>query len=78
VHLRGMGQQEMGDVPRRGECFRVRLALYEPNSQARGLRRSVDLTRQVLERLASLEAADAGVEAPWGAATWEAPAHAGQ
>ena len=78
VHLRGLGQQEMGDVPRRGECFRVRLALHEPTSEARGLRRSVELTRQVLVQLASLEAADAGAETAWLAGTWEAPAHAGQ
>jgi hypothetical protein len=78
VHLRGLGQQEMGDVPRRGECFRVRLALHEPSSQARGLRRSVELTRQVLEQLAGLEAAADGVEAPWLVKSWEAPAHAGQ
>jgi hypothetical protein len=78
VHLRGLGQQEMADVPRRGERFRVRLALHEPSSQARGLRRSVDLTRQVLEQLAGLEAA--GAEAATGRVmgSWEAPAHAGQ
>lgn len=78
VHLRGVGQREMGDLPRRGESFRVRLSLYEPSSAARGLRRSVELTREVLEQLARLEAPGASVETPPLVGTWEAPAHAGQ
>jgi 1-acyl-sn-glycerol-3-phosphate acyltransferase len=78
VHLRGLGQQKMGDVPRRGESFRVKLALFEPSSEARGLRRSVELTQQVLERLANLEANPAGGETPSWAGSWEVSAHAGQ
>jgi hypothetical protein len=78
VHLRGLGQEEMADVPRRGECFRVRLALHEPSSQASGLRRSLELTRQVLEELAGLEAAGAEVETRRVVGSWEAPVHAGQ
>lgn len=55
VHLRGLGQQEMTRAPARGERFEVRLALIEPKSDATGLRRSLDLTRQVVARLADLE-----------------------
>jgi hypothetical protein len=56
VHLRGLSQETWSDRPRRGERFRVELALFEPKSDARGLRRSVDLSRQVLSCLADLEA----------------------
>jgi hypothetical protein len=78
VHLRGVGQHEMSDLPRRGERFRVRLALHEPSSQARGLRRSVELTRQILDRLAALESVGASAETPLPIRSWEASAHAGQ
>ena len=76
VYLRGARQQGMGDLPRRGECFRVRIALHEPSSQARGLRRSLELTRQVLERLAELEAQAGGADAV--PPRWKALARAGQ
>jgi len=55
VHLRGRGQREISKAPARGERFELRLALIEPKSDATGLRRSLDLTRQVVARLADLE-----------------------
>jgi hypothetical protein len=55
VYLRGERQQTFSRMPARGERFRVRLALFEPKSTASGLRRSLDLSRQVLGRLAALE-----------------------
>lgn len=77
VHLRGEGQRAMSDLPRRGERFAVSLSLHAPASEARGLRRSVELTRQVLERLADLESSSAR-RASLAMGGWEAPAHAGQ
>lgn len=55
VHLRGAHQEEFGVAPPRGERFRVRIDCFEPRSEQRGLRRSLDLTQQVLARLAALE-----------------------
>jgi hypothetical protein len=55
VWLRGVSQHEMTDIPVRGERFRVRLALLEPKSEAEGMRGSVELTRQVLAKLAGME-----------------------
>jgi hypothetical protein len=55
VHLRGEHQDGLGVAPRRGERFRVRLDCFEPRSERIGLRRSLDLTQQVLARLAALE-----------------------
>jgi 1-acyl-sn-glycerol-3-phosphate acyltransferase len=55
VHLRGEGQEAFSRAPRRGERFHVALELFEPKSDATGLRRSLDLTRQVIGRLADLE-----------------------
>lgn len=55
VHLRGLGQETFTVAPKRGERFEVRLAVIEPKSDASGLRRSLDLTRQVVTKLADLE-----------------------
>lgn len=55
VHLRGLEQETFAVAPKRGERFEVRLALIEPKSDASGLRRSLDLTRQVVSKLADLE-----------------------
>lgn len=57
VYLRGEAQASWSRLPKRRERFRVRLDLFEPKSDATGLRRSLDLTRQVLARLAALEEA---------------------
>jgi 1-acyl-sn-glycerol-3-phosphate acyltransferase len=55
VYLRGDGQHEMTDAPARGEVFRGRMALIEPKSDARGLRGSVDVARQIVGKLVELE-----------------------
>jgi hypothetical protein len=56
VYLRGEGQQSFSDAPARDERFRVRLASLEPKSEHAGLRGSLEITRQILARLAALEA----------------------
>jgi 1-acyl-sn-glycerol-3-phosphate acyltransferase len=56
VYLRGDGQSSWSDAPARGERFRVRLASLEPKSEHAGLRGSLEITRQILARLAALEA----------------------
>lgn len=55
VYLRGEGQESWSDLPRRGERFRVRLALLEPKAERSGLRGSVEVSRRIVERLAELE-----------------------
>lgn len=55
VYLRGDGQQGMSDAPRRGEVFRGRTALLEPKSDLGGLRASLDISRQIVAKLAELE-----------------------
>jgi hypothetical protein len=56
VHLRADTQAGFSDLPPRGDRCRVEFALVEPRSRAWGLRRSLDLTRQVLATLVELEA----------------------
>ena len=60
VYLRGDHQDAMGRVPPRGERFRVSSALIEPKSDASGVRRSLELSRQILAELAQLETAQQG------------------
>ena len=55
VYLRGEGQRELSDLPRRGERFHVEVSLLEPKSDLAGLRRSMDLARQIASRLAEME-----------------------
>ena len=55
LYLRGDGQHEMTDAPRRGEVFRGRTALLEPKSDERGLRGSLDISRQIVAKLVELE-----------------------
>lgn len=55
VYLRGDGQHEMTDAPARGEVFRGRIALIEPKSDERGLRASLDISRQIVGKLVELE-----------------------
>ena len=56
VYLRGDGQETWSDVPARGERFHVLLDCFEPRSTRKGLRASLEVSRQILERLAALEA----------------------
>lgn len=55
VYARGEKQQAWSALPARDQDFRVRLECFEPKTDLRGLRGSVDLTRQVLLRLADME-----------------------
>jgi hypothetical protein len=56
VYLRGERQTEFSDLPARGERFRIEAELLEPKSDLGGLRRSMDLSRQIVTRLAEMEA----------------------
>jgi hypothetical protein len=42
-------------MPKRGERFTVRVELLEPRVRSKGLRGSVELSRDVLARLAAME-----------------------
>lgn len=55
VYLRGDRQTTWSSLPVRGERFRVLLDAFEPRSDAKGLRASLDVTRQIVERLTALE-----------------------
>jgi hypothetical protein len=55
VYLRGERQARFSDLPERGQRFRVELALLEPKSDLKGLRRSMDLSRQIVTQLAEME-----------------------
>ena len=55
IYLRGDRQTGMGVLPARGQRFRVDFACLEPKSEEKGLRRSLDLTQQILATLAALE-----------------------
>ena len=56
VYLRGAHQETWSDYPVRGERFRAELSLLEPKSDAAGLRGSLEIARQIVGRLAELEA----------------------
>ncbi len=55
VYLRGEHQEGVSNLPVRGERFRVRAAALCPTSEHSGMRRALDLSRQVVEVLARLE-----------------------
>lgn len=55
VYLRGDHQETYSDMPVRNECFHVELAWAEPRTEARGLRGSLDIARQIVGRLAEME-----------------------
>ena len=55
IYARGEGQATMTDLPARGERFVVRMSLLEPTSARRGLRRSLDLSQQIVGELVRLE-----------------------
>ena len=56
VYLRGESQDEWSAFPQRGERFRVAVSCIEPKTDQRGLRASMDLSRQVVARLIEMEA----------------------
>jgi 1-acyl-sn-glycerol-3-phosphate acyltransferase len=55
VYLRGDAQRDYGSLPARGDTLRARIAWLEPKTDQRGLRGSLDVSRQILTRLAELE-----------------------
>lgn len=55
VYLRGRGQESWSDAPRRGERFALAACVIEPKTEQRGLRASLDLSRQIVTQLAELE-----------------------
>ncbi len=57
VYARGEGQQDWSDTPARGERFHVTLRCIEPKSDARGLRGSLDVSRQIVTQIAEMEEA---------------------
>jgi 1-acyl-sn-glycerol-3-phosphate acyltransferase len=56
IYMRGDRQTAMSALPARGQTFRVDFACIEPKTELKGLRRSLDLTQQILATLAGLEA----------------------
>jgi 1-acyl-sn-glycerol-3-phosphate acyltransferase len=55
VYLRGEHQDGWGDLPARGERFRVRLECLQPTSDLAGLRAARDVTQQIVRTLSRLE-----------------------
>jgi hypothetical protein len=55
VYLRGDAQEHYSGLPTRGDTIRARIAWLEPKSQERGLRGSLDISRQILSRISELE-----------------------
>jgi len=55
VYLRGESQETWSSAPRRGERFRVQTEAFEPKTDQRGMRGSLDISRQILTRLAAME-----------------------
>lgn len=55
VYLRGEHQREVGNLPANGERFRVLTKTLTPVSEATGMRRALDLSRQVVVELVALE-----------------------
>nr|MCS5638559.1 1-acyl-sn-glycerol-3-phosphate acyltransferase [Myxococcota bacterium] len=55
VYMRGDAQGSWSAYPARGDVLRVSLALIEPKSDARGVRRTRDLSQQIIGQLAQLE-----------------------
>lgn len=56
VYLRGDHQESFSRIPARGERFHVAMSELEPKTDQHGLRGSRDLVRQVVRRLAEMEA----------------------
>lgn len=56
VYMRGDAQETFGAYPMRGDRLRVSMALIEPKSDARGVRKTRDLSMQIMAQLAQMEA----------------------
>jgi len=55
VYMRGREQETWSDFPAKGDTMDVSLVCIEPKSDAKGVRRSVDLARQVTGQLLRME-----------------------
>lgn len=55
IYLRGDSQDAYSGLPTRGDTIRARIAWLEPKTEARGLRASLHISRQILSRIADLE-----------------------
>ncbi|MFP6655681.1 MAG: 1-acyl-sn-glycerol-3-phosphate acyltransferase [Myxococcota bacterium] len=55
IYLRGRKQESWSDLPAKGDVMDVSMICIEPKSDARGVRRSLDLSRQVTIQLAQME-----------------------
>jgi 1-acyl-sn-glycerol-3-phosphate acyltransferase len=55
IYMRGAGQTSWSERPARGETLAVELECIEPKSDLRGVRRSRDIARQVVGKLAGME-----------------------
>ncbi|RZO86415.1 MAG: 1-acyl-sn-glycerol-3-phosphate acyltransferase [Oceanococcus sp.] len=55
LYIRGEQQDSWSDLPTRGDRFRVLSRCIKPQTDARGLRASLDLSRQILNTLGELE-----------------------
>jgi 1-acyl-sn-glycerol-3-phosphate acyltransferase len=55
VYLRGDAQHDYSGLPARGDTLRARIAWLEPKTDKSGLRGSLEVSRQILARLAELE-----------------------
>jgi len=55
VYLRGAHQHTWTDRPETGERFRAAIEAFEPKTDQKGLRGSLDIARQILARLAEME-----------------------
>lgn len=60
VYLRGGLQDTWSDLPARGDCFHLQVEPVTVTTTHRGVRGSLDRTRQVLERLVEMEQAHFG------------------
>ena len=55
VYARGASQDTWSALPARGERFHVAVDVVEPASPHSGLRRSIDVSQQIVRRLAEME-----------------------
>ena len=55
VYLRGDQQHTWSTVPARGNSFYIDFEVFQPKSEHSGLRRSRDLSQQIVKRLMSME-----------------------
>jgi 1-acyl-sn-glycerol-3-phosphate acyltransferase len=55
IYLRGRNQETWTDTPAHGDAFDVYAASLEPKTDHKGLRASVDISKQIVARLAEME-----------------------